>query len=113
MGFMSQDLFLANICCVQVEALWSAVKWMEDRMQAIDVQRNGELQHACRVAAQNAAQVAKHQGTLRNILMLLLSSSESGPRAHPGRQNPRSTPQGMAAQLLAKSLCSYVYRRAA
>lgn len=41
----------------QVEALWDAVKWMEDRVETIDVERREELQEASRVAAQNTARV--------------------------------------------------------
>ncbi|CAM9160584.1 unnamed protein product, partial [Hapterophycus canaliculatus] len=41
----------------QVDALWDAVKWMEDRMEAIDAERRGELEEASRTAAQNAAKV--------------------------------------------------------
>lgn len=41
----------------QVDALWDAVKWMEDRMEAIDAERRGELEEASRTAAQNTAKV--------------------------------------------------------
>lgn len=41
----------------QVDALWDAVKWMEDRMEAIDTERRGELEEASRTAAQNTAKV--------------------------------------------------------
>ena len=37
--------------------MWDAVKWMEDRMEAIDAERKGELQEASRMAAQNTARV--------------------------------------------------------
>lgn len=48
---------LKNTIQPQVEALWDAVKWMEDRMEAIDAQRRGELEDASRAAAQNTAKV--------------------------------------------------------
>lgn len=41
----------------QVEALWDAMKWMEDRMEKIDAERREELQEASRAAAQNTAKV--------------------------------------------------------
>ncbi|CAM9243513.1 unnamed protein product, partial [Ectocarpus fasciculatus] len=52
---------LKNTIQPQVEALWDAVKWMEDRMEAIDAERRGELEDASRTAAQNTAkaEVAK------------------------------------------------------
>ncbi|CBN73819.1 hypothetical protein Esi_0007_0108 [Ectocarpus siliculosus] len=48
---------LKNTIHPQVEALWDAVKWMEDRMEAIDAERRGELEDASRTAAQNTAKV--------------------------------------------------------
>lgn len=42
----------------QVEALWDAIKWMEDRMEVIDKERRGELLEASRIAAKNSAKVA-------------------------------------------------------
>eukprot|EP00903_Cladosiphon_okamuranus_P008557 g8211.t1 len=52
---------LKNTIQPQVDALWDAVKWMEDRMEIIDTDRRGELEDAARVAAQNTAkgEVAK------------------------------------------------------
>lgn len=41
----------------QVDALWDAVKWIEDRMEIIDADRRGELEDAARTAAQNTAKV--------------------------------------------------------
>lgn len=41
----------------QVDALWDAVKWMEDHMEAIDADRRQELEDASSVAAQNTAKV--------------------------------------------------------
>lgn len=41
----------------QVEALWDAVKWMEDRMEVIDAERRDELREASRAAAENTARV--------------------------------------------------------
>lgn len=42
----------------QVEALWDAMKWMEDRMEAIDADRREEVQEAAQAAAQNTARVS-------------------------------------------------------
>lgn len=55
---------LKNTIQPQVEALWDAVKWMEDRVEAIDAERRGELEDASRTAAQNTAKV--HKTSLRN-----------------------------------------------
>lgn len=52
----------------QVEALWDAVKWMEDRMEAIDVDRRRELQEASRDAAHNTARVQQY---IPHVLSLL------------------------------------------
>ena len=43
----------------QVEALWDAVKWIEDRMEAIDAERKSEVLEASRTAAQNTARVSE------------------------------------------------------
>lgn len=49
---------LKNTIQPQVDALWDAVKWMEDRMEIIDADRRGELEEAARTAAQNTAKVS-------------------------------------------------------
>lgn len=36
----------------QVEALWGAMKWMEDRMEALDTDHREEIEQAAQVAAQ-------------------------------------------------------------
>lgn len=41
----------------QVDALWDAVKWVEDRMELIDADRRRELEDASRTAAENTAKV--------------------------------------------------------
>lgn len=48
---------LKNTIQPQVDALWDAVKWMEDRMEIIDADRRAELEDAARTAAQNTAKV--------------------------------------------------------
>ncbi len=42
----------------QVDALWDAVKWVEDRMELIDADRTRELEDASRTAAENTAKVS-------------------------------------------------------
>ena len=41
----------------QLESLWDAMKWVEDRVEVADAQRREELQKASRTAAQNTARV--------------------------------------------------------
>lgn len=48
----------------QVDALWDAVKWVEDRMEIVDTDRRGELEDAARAAAQNTAKVNPRNGVL-------------------------------------------------
>lgn len=48
---------LKNEMQPQVDALWDAVKWMEDHMEAIDADRRQELEDASRAAARNTAKV--------------------------------------------------------
>lgn len=48
---------LKNTIQPQVDALWDAVKWVEDRMEIIDKDRRAELEDAARTAAQNTAKV--------------------------------------------------------
>lgn len=49
---------LKNEMQPQVDALWDAVKWMEDHIETIDADRRDGLENASRVAAQNTAKVS-------------------------------------------------------
>lgn len=53
----------------QVDALWDAVKWMEDRMEIVDTDRRGELEDAARTAAQNTAKVRNGVLFKRGIIL--------------------------------------------
>lgn len=49
----------------QVDALWDAVKWVEDRMELIDTDSRRELEDASRTTAENTAKVSvRKDGTI-------------------------------------------------
>lgn len=58
---------LKNTIQPQVDALWDAVKWMEDRMEIIDAERRRELEDAARTAAQNTAKVNPRKRVLFKV----------------------------------------------